>query len=152
MIVYFVQINLDGPVKIGKTCDDVRNRLVTLRTGVPYPSTLLGVIETKDSELEATMHNRFRHLRICREWFRPDEELMQFIRSSTVPPTNSSARHRRKQPGRNWSIRKEKVAIDLSDDEATWLRRKAKRCGVKPDEIVSRAIQAYLESERKGGK
>ena len=64
-MVYFIQAGKDGPIKIGYTANDVKNRLLTLQPSSPYPLTILGVMEG-DVELEKNIHKKFKRFRISR--------------------------------------------------------------------------------------
>lgn len=40
---------------------------------------ILGVLVGADATLEATFHERFKHIRLHGEWFRANEELLDFV-------------------------------------------------------------------------
>jgi hypothetical protein len=78
--VYFIQGDDGGPVKIGRA-RDLFARLPKVQIGYPfgtlrYVGLLRGVGTT-----EWSLHQRFAHLRLRGEWFRPEPELLDFIRS-----------------------------------------------------------------------
>jgi hypothetical protein len=76
-VIYFIQRDDDGPIKIGTT-RFMRDRLASLRVGSPQPLTLLGVMPG-DLGMERHIHGRFSHLRLKGEWFEPAPELLRFI-------------------------------------------------------------------------
>lgn len=71
--VYFAQARETGAIKIGFTID-VPRRMRQIR-----PEVDLLVAVEGGRGLERRMHERFAHLRIAGEWFRPDRELMELI-------------------------------------------------------------------------
>ena len=76
--VYFIQEGgRMGPIKIGFSTN-VENRLMTLQTANPNPLKLLYSLRGTEAQ-EATLHERFKHLRMSGEWFRCSPELLDFI-------------------------------------------------------------------------
>jgi hypothetical protein len=80
-IVYFIQVGADGPVKIGKTSKDPRERLCDLQIGMPFDLRIRAVMLDETLGVEDELHGRFSHLHIRGEWYRPAEELIGFIDS-----------------------------------------------------------------------
>lgn len=78
-VVYFVQSEHGGPVKIG-FAEDVARRMVQLQVSRPDKLVLLASMPGSVRD-EADMHRRFVHIRERGEWFTDTEELMGFIRS-----------------------------------------------------------------------
>jgi DNA-binding MarR family transcriptional regulator len=76
-IVYFIQSNLGGPIKIGTTTD-LRDRLVQIQATSPLPLVVLS-IQRGNASCEAMLHERFRSLRLHGEWFFPGEELLSYL-------------------------------------------------------------------------
>lgn len=77
-LVYFVRDGGRGPIKIGKT-SDLASRVSGLQTGNPRLLELMLTIRGY-TELEEYFHKRFAKFRIrASEWFRPDEEPLDFI-------------------------------------------------------------------------
>lgn len=77
--VYFIQAS-SGPIKIGVAVD-VAARLAELQIGSHESLNLLGVV-TGDAAREGELHGMFSSLRIRGEWFRPADELLEFIREN----------------------------------------------------------------------
>lgn len=78
-MIYFAQVNGDGPIKIGFTSKPWLNlRMKSLRTFCPYPIAVLGVMPGEASQ-ERALHRRFKLCKVRGEWFRPEPELVQFI-------------------------------------------------------------------------
>ena len=97
-MIYFIQIDNDGPIKIGISSDPIE-RMRQLQVSMPYDLHLLGVmnileksdvtydpanesiIKTSDSDrsIELALHDRFNSHRIRGEWFHSNEELLTFI-------------------------------------------------------------------------
>jgi hypothetical protein len=90
-VVYFIQSEDGGPVKIGHA-DDLAKRLSQLQTAradeLVVLATVNGTLET-----EREMHRRFAHLRQKGEWFTPAEDLWSFIKglpNALVPERDES--------------------------------------------------------------
>lgn len=79
-VVYFVQSGEGGHIKIG-TASDFPKRLQALQTGNPERLTVLGTLPGSLSE-EADIHDQFSHLRARGEWFRPEPELLDYIKEA----------------------------------------------------------------------
>jgi hypothetical protein len=83
--IYFIQVGEDGPIKIGRTTKSPLGRMDSLQTGIPIPLWLLAIISHVDGSAETMLHRRFSHLHIQGEWFKPEEELLTYIRENTLP-------------------------------------------------------------------
>jgi hypothetical protein len=82
-VVYFVQAVPDGPIKIGSS-REIAERMATLRTCSPLPLELLATQECRGyrgRRTERELHRRFAAHRLHGEWFRPHEEILDYIRS-----------------------------------------------------------------------
>lgn len=77
MKVYFVRESGMGAIKIGVS-KQLNKRMSELSRILPYKIDLLATI-AGGREVEWTLHNRFDHARIQREWFRPVPELLAYI-------------------------------------------------------------------------
>jgi hypothetical protein len=83
-MIYFIQAENGGPIKIGFT-RDLDRRLDRLQTGSPYPLNVLATIDTgcddvhDDASYERMIHDKFQQYRLRREWFEPSKELLEFI-------------------------------------------------------------------------
>lgn len=93
--MYFIQHDLSGPIKIGRSMNPWA-RVMELQTGNPFPLRILAWIKG-GHDIECTFHERFSSLRISdtplrrsggrvggkrepgNEWFSPSPELMSFI-------------------------------------------------------------------------
>ena len=68
-MIYFVQAGPLGPVKVGYTTQEPKERLRALQTGSPIKLRLIGYCEgTKKGE--AILHRVFGSLRMEGEWFK----------------------------------------------------------------------------------
>lgn len=76
-VVYFVQGENGGPIKIGRT-DDLARRLVGLSTSSPDKLVVLAAAPGNESD-ERTIHAHFSPARQRGEWFAPTPGLMRFI-------------------------------------------------------------------------
>lgn len=77
--VYFVRAGTLGPIKIG-FASDVRKRLRALQTASAQQLRIIGTIDGQLRD-EAAMHKQWAHLRMGGEWFRAEDELLDFVRS-----------------------------------------------------------------------
>jgi len=80
--VYFIQGEDGGPIKIG-TSKNVENRLHALQTGFPHKLVVLAVIKGND-RIERGLHYKFKNYRLSGEWFKPAEELLEYINSLAI--------------------------------------------------------------------
>jgi hypothetical protein len=80
--VYFIQGG--DRIKIGFSTSPPA-RLSGLQTGSPDELRLLGSISGTEQD-ERRLQHSFRHLKIRREWFRAEPDLMAYIRSATGQP------------------------------------------------------------------
>ncbi len=77
MVVYFVQRESDGAIKIGFSgCFEYRLNNLKSTTGEKFK--ILGIIEG-DREIEKEMHLKFGNSRILGEWFKPSDSLLSYI-------------------------------------------------------------------------
>lgn len=84
-LIYFIQAGApDRPIKIGFT-QRIHHRLRQFQTDVPDPLVILATIPG-DHEDESALHERFMHLNVRREWFRPEVELLEFIQEGALLP------------------------------------------------------------------
>ena len=81
MSIYFIQCGTNGPIKIGYTNKDVKERVAQLQTACPYELKLLWVTDG-DQESEQFIHERLKHENIRGEWFRPGKDIIEEIESS----------------------------------------------------------------------
>ena len=80
-MIYFVQSGKKGPIKIGKS-NDPHERIGSLQISSSEPLTLLGVMDG-DIKEEKNIHTKFLNYRIKGEWFKPSNNLIEFIKSNT---------------------------------------------------------------------
>lgn len=80
MTVYIIRAGEGGPVKIGWTAGDVAERVAAIQAGNHETLNILRVMEG-DRFTESALHREFAHLRIAREWFLFDPQML-----SAQPP------------------------------------------------------------------
>ena len=80
-VVYFMQAEIGGPIKIG-FAGNVERRRAGLQTAQAYPIKILATIPG-NRFTEQRILEQFRHLRLNGEWHRPEVELMTFIAAFT---------------------------------------------------------------------
>jgi hypothetical protein len=78
--VYFARMTVGDfdLVKIGVTID-IKKRLKSLQTGCPGELEVIGKMRG-GLKMEQHLHRKFGHLRYNREWFRPGQDLLDFIK------------------------------------------------------------------------
>lgn len=77
--VYFLQ-DPQGSIKIGIS-HNVGKRISQLEQSLPYDLKLIGIMEGNLS-LESTLHTKFESHRIKGEWFKPSDDILQFIKDN----------------------------------------------------------------------
>lgn len=81
-IVYF--LSGGDLIKIGFTANTANVRAASVQTMSPVPLKILGTL-LGDLNLERVLHAKFSHLRSHGEWFRAEQELVDFIaKESTI--------------------------------------------------------------------
>jgi hypothetical protein len=76
--VYFMRLESPlGEIKIGVS-SDVEARRASLQSNNPYPIIILATRPGGVRE-EYAVQRKFLHLRLRGEWFKPDEELLEYI-------------------------------------------------------------------------
>lgn len=128
MTVYFFQVGTDGPIKIGQTSKEVNMRLNCIRSSIPFPVHLLGVIEDAPLGLEKELHDRFHALHIQGEWFHPDDALTAFITESATTPRRA-------------------VSFHFTSTQLAMLEEWSEREGVSVEKLIQRAIRELLDAE-----
>jgi hypothetical protein len=81
-VIYFIQSEDGGPVKIGRA-DDLARRLVGLQTSRPDKLVVLAAAPGTLTD-ERLLHQRFSAVREKGEWFSPSAELMAYVREVAV--------------------------------------------------------------------
>lgn len=83
--VYFVQhIHGDKPIKIGfSSAGNLPMRLRTIACYCAYPVKVLLILEGGKAD-ERKLHKKFKADRLRGEWFRPSENLKNFLKSKGV--------------------------------------------------------------------
>ena len=76
--VYFVQPEGGGPIKIGRSIQP-QKRISSLSCASPTPLELIATAPG-GAFAESSLHSQFSDLRLHGEWFRPEPELLDFIR------------------------------------------------------------------------
>lgn len=77
-MIYFIRNIVSGNLKIGFS-DTPSKRLKDLQTGSADKLVLIKTIPG-DKELEVRLHEQFAHCRLDGEWFKPADEVLEFIR------------------------------------------------------------------------
>ena len=78
-MIYFIQAEVGGPVKIGLTAaDDIGPRFKSIQACSPFKLQVLATIAGA-RPMEQELHRHFAHLRLHGEWFTPGEDLVKFI-------------------------------------------------------------------------
>ena len=104
--VYFIQINDNGPIKIGRATN-IKARLRYLQDATPKQLNLIHVIKHGGNKLEKELHHRFRKFNIKGEWFKPSKLILNYIKKSYTKPKPINIKEEL-----HGEIRIEKMAIE----------------------------------------
>lgn len=77
-LAYFIQHATGGAIKIGISADPTM-RLQNINMSAHDPQYAYLATEHGGRPREAELHARFAHLRMHGEWFRPEQELLEYI-------------------------------------------------------------------------
>jgi hypothetical protein len=77
-VVYFIQPECGGPIKIGYS-SDVRRRIEEFQPGCPYKLKPLLCVRGGTIFDEKKLHRKFEKHRLHGEWFKPVPEIFEFI-------------------------------------------------------------------------
>ena len=83
--VYFVQSGQKGPIKVGYTTQEPRDRLYAMQTGNPERLNMLAAIPG-GPELESAMHVAFAGYHIEGEWFRYEGDVKRVVDELAAHP------------------------------------------------------------------
>jgi len=78
-MIYVIQAGKNGPVKIGQTSGEIKDRISQLQTGCPYELKLVWLFPKGTIEAEAQAHKDLEAERIRGEWFKPSLEVFNYI-------------------------------------------------------------------------
>lgn len=85
-VVYFVQEDHSGPIKIGYTEGSAEGRLSAMQIGNPRRLQLIAEIRGCCRDDEKRWHNQFAELRFVGEWFHPTSGLLaEILRCAEAP-------------------------------------------------------------------
>ena len=102
-MIYFIQSENGGLIKIGYTYKSAKSRLSQLQTGSPDKLIILKT-EEGDEHYERELHTRFKDLRQHGEWFRPGMELISHIvKRADVPNAERLKIYARSYANALWS-------------------------------------------------
>lgn len=80
-VVYFLQADYGGPVKIGSsTASGVKARVKSLQTGTPYRLVVRRVVQGDVRSLEGDFHRSLASYRVRGEWFYPSRCIRHLAR------------------------------------------------------------------------
>ena len=86
-MVYFIQGKITKLIKIGRVDRVAKNpvalRIKELQVGSPDELVVLLCIPEWNKKEESFLHKKFAHLRVHGEWFKLEQELLDFITKST---------------------------------------------------------------------
>jgi hypothetical protein len=80
--IYFIQAKSNHLIKIGQT-NNIERRLAGLKRMSPVKLRLLGYVNS-GLYSEPFLHNKFKESRMHGEWFKPSEELYDFIEKNCI--------------------------------------------------------------------
>lgn len=95
--IYFLRNPENGLIKIGRTTN-LKKRIRQIELMENTALILLRTM-TGEKELEIALHRKFQEMRVSGEWFKPGEELLNFIRNNLdLPNPKELSRTRKKRP------------------------------------------------------
>lgn len=77
--VYFIGSSFDSPIKIGRSVN-VSKRLCSVQNGNPHRLKILATCPEGEIINESTLHQKYRHSRMCGEWFQPGVGMIDVIK------------------------------------------------------------------------
>ena len=96
-MIYFIQQNKKGPVKIGYT-ENLKTRITDLQVASPNKLILLGTVGG-DRYVEKQIHQHLRFYHIGGEWFRASSFVLEYIYSlPNYKPEHLDMPKRKEQP------------------------------------------------------
>lgn len=84
MTVYFAQLGVDGPVKIGFTAGPLRRRLCTLSRGWGGKLHVLAALPENEN-YEHLLHGLFNLYKVRGEWFKRDGQFDYYLTNTAIP-------------------------------------------------------------------
>lgn len=95
--IYFIQAK--DAIKIGRTTN-IKTRFNTFQAATFEKLRLLGFV-TGDNAKEKQIQKSFKHIWITNEWYRPEPDLLEFIRKhNEMPGAFLTPKKRHSKPGR----------------------------------------------------
>lgn len=98
--IYFIQVEGSGPIKIGITRHNPRQRMVKIQCDCPWPVQLLGAINGGFEE-EAAIHCELKQFNIQGEWFHPTDEVISAIENALQSSASIQFPKKKKTPKHN---------------------------------------------------
>lgn len=97
-MIYFIQQNKNGPVKIGYT-ENLRARISGIQVSNPCTLTLLGTV-SGSKHIERQIHQHLRYYHVGGEWFRASSFVLEYIFSlpNYKPDHLDDPRKKKEQP------------------------------------------------------
>lgn len=87
-MIYFIQDDTLGHIKIGFTEQEIGDRMSALQTGSPVGLVLL-LTMPGDQDVEDALHQRFDSLHLRGEWFFPGPALIGYLLSIAAAPSEA---------------------------------------------------------------
>ena len=83
-MVYFIQQDTDGPIKIGYTDSNIKARLDNMQCASHKELRVIGYI-SGGRDREKQLHALFDDHRLRGEWFSPVEAITEYCQTNTLP-------------------------------------------------------------------
>lgn len=123
-MIYFIQPENGGLIKIGYTSKEPESRLRELQTGCHEKLIILATEEGSEVD-ESNLHLQFKSLRVRGEWFRPSVELLTRIADGQRPRTDRQyAIHVRENGSVGWCgtvVGKDETHVEIDAVDAICL-------------------------------
>jgi len=147
-MIYFIQVGLRGPIKIGysKNEEAVKTRLETLQIGSHKQLNLMAYGTGSRSD-ESKLHKKFEKFRINGEWFKPSMELNRFIKRYYKVIKKRNAQIKAKLEELNNKTLKEILEetttayITMAINTSSNYSEAAKKLGISEKELIKKFIK-----------
>lgn len=142
-MIYFIQGEKGGPIKIGYTENWIKSRLASLQVGSPQKLEIICLVQGNKA-MEKRIHNTFVSSRLQGEWFSPDMKVLDYIEYLHSNGLNIEYN------GEKMVGNKIQVTISLEKEIVDAIQRLADDQKRSLSNMIGVVLQAWLERVEKG--
>lgn len=136
-MIYFLQADRVGLIKIGHTSRHVNERIATIRSQSPVRLSLLATMEG-DWRTEQELHDAFVNSHSHGEWFWPTRDIVDYIKNLRRPILQAKAV---KVVATTAKSRTKPSTIYCQEKTKSWLIEFGKKLGLSPSGVVDAAMR-----------